>query len=117
MDIKASDIAKATAKYRNFALFALSVGAVFIFVAFFTRLVTDGLTVGAKDNNFDSLTSQRTQTELQLKDSIAKTLEAQKALDTATQEANKLRETRKNLDEQINSIINPTYAPKVEEVK
>jgi len=117
MDIKASDIAKATAKYRNFALFALSVGAVFIFVAFFTRLVTDGLTVGAKDNNFDSLNSQRIQTELQLKDSIAKTLEAQKLLDTAMQESNKLRETRKNLDDQINSIINPTYAPKVEEVK
>lgn len=115
--INSAVLAKATAKYRGYVLFVLAAAGVFIFAAFFTRLVTDGLTVGAKDNNFDALTSQRTQTELQLKDSIAKTLEAQKALDTATQEANKLRESRKNLDEQINSIINPSYAPKVEEVK
>ena len=117
MDIKATDIAKATAKYKNFALFALSAAGVFIFAAFFTKLVTMGLTIEGATASFDALSSQRTQTELQLKDAIAKTMEAQKALDTANQEANKLRESRKTLDEQINSIINPTYTPKTEEVK
>lgn len=113
--INSSVLAQATAKYKNFALFALSVAGVFVLVIFFTKMFTAGLTIEGASASFDALSSQRTKTELELKDAISKTLEAQKALDTATQEADKLRESRKSLDEQINALINPTYKP--EEVK
>lgn len=107
MNIKTADVVKATNKYKNIALFALVVAGLFLFVGFFTQLVTDGLQVKASNTSYDSLTQERVKTELELKDAIAKSTEAQRLAEEANTKANTLREKRKELETSINSILNP----------
>lgn len=117
MNIKTADLVTATNKYKNFALFALLVAGVFLFVGFFTQLVTNGLTVNAQSNTFDELTQERTQVEVELKEAISLSIEAQKKLDEANKKTEELREKRKVIEQKINAHINPSYEPKIDEVK
>lgn len=113
--INSAVLAKATAKYKNVALASVVIAGLFLFVGYFTQLVTAGLTVNASDNSYQKLTEERVKTELELKEAIAKASEAQKLADQANESANTLREKRKNLEESINQTINPAIKP--EEVK